>query len=112
MVDLSKHKLTGHKELHELLQVPGFYDFAIKVYDYFETMIPGRSVSFEKYQGEKLEWVVKVACLFVTTNNHFYEYELSDDCTRLRRFILKPHEKAFFRKLLGIDYEPKAPDTG
>ena len=112
MVDLSKHQLTGHKELHELLQVPGFYDFAIKVYDYFETMIPGRSVSFEKYQGKKLEWVVKVACLFVTTNNHFYEYELSDDCTRLRRIVLKSHERAFFRKLLGLDYEPKAPDTG
>lgn len=63
-----------------------FRTFARQVYDYLETMHPGRSVTFRRYQGSpKLEWCVRTAAIFLLSGNHWREYDLMDDRLTIRR---------------------------
>lgn len=100
MENLSNLKLNSRQELRDLMQVEGFYEFAINVYNYFETMKPGTMVRLNSHTGTKLEWVIKTACLFIVSGDHFTEYDISEDFTRLRRRIVRPQERAWYRRIL------------
>ena len=54
---LSKYKLKSYQEFRDLMQVPGFYEFAKPVYDFLEVMEEGTIFNFAtKCQDEqKLE---------------------------------------------------------
>nr|DAW09914.1 MAG TPA: hypothetical protein [Caudoviricetes sp.] len=73
-----------------------FRTFARQVYDYLETMHPGRSVTFRRYQGSpKLEWCVRTAALFLLTADHWLHYDLMDDRITIRRHHTHtPHHPA------------------
>lgn len=63
-----------------------FRTFARQVYDYLETMRPGRSVTFRRYQGTpKLEWCVRTAAIFLLAADHWRQYDLMDDRITIRR---------------------------
>lgn len=82
---LSKYKLKSRQEFRDLMQVSGFYDFAKPAYDFLEVMEEGTIFNFAaKCQDEqKLEWFIKVACLFIECGH--FEYEFNDDFTKIRR---------------------------
>lgn len=84
-MNLFKYKLKSRQEFRDLLEVPGFYEFAKPVYDFLENMEEGTVFNFAaKCQDEqKLEWFIKVACLFIICGH--FEYELNDDYTKIRR---------------------------
>ena len=68
-----------------------FRTFARQVYDYLETMHPGRSVTFRRYQGSpKLEWCVRTAAIFLLTADHWRQYDLMDDRITIRRHRTPP----------------------
>lgn len=68
-----------------------FRTFARQVYDYLETMHPGRSVTFRRYQGSpKLEWCVRTAAIFLLTADHWRNYDLMDDRITIRRHRTPP----------------------
>lgn len=92
-MELSKYKLKSYQEFRDLMQVSGFYEFAKPVYDFLEVMEEGTIFSFAaKCQDEqKLEWFIKVACLFINCGH--FEYELNDDYTKIRRKCLTKIEK-------------------
>lgn len=84
-MNLFKYKLKSRQEFRDLLEVPGFYEFAKPVYDFLECMEEGTVFNFAaKCQDkQKLEWFVKVACLFINCGH--FEYELNDGYTKIRR---------------------------
>lgn len=90
---LSKYKLKSYQEFRDLMQIPGFYEFAKPVYDFLEVMEEGTIFNFAtKCQDEqKLEWFIKVACLFIWCGH--FEYEFNDDFTKIRRKRLMEIEK-------------------
>ena len=90
---LSKYKLKSYQEFRDLMQVPGFYEFAKPVYDCLEVMEEGTIFNFAtKCQDEqKLEWFIKIACLFIWCGH--FEYEFNDDFTKIRRKRLMEIEK-------------------
>lgn len=68
-----------------------FRTFARQVYDYLETMRPGRSVTFRRYQGSpKLEWCVRTAAIFLLAADHWRNYDLMDDRITIRRHRTPP----------------------
>lgn len=100
---LSKYKLKSYQEFQDLMEIPGFYEFAKSVYDFLETMAEGTIYNFAaKCQDEqKLEWFIKVACLFIVCGH--FEYEFNDDFTKIRRKYLTKIEikwrKEYYEKL-------------
>lgn len=63
-----------HRLWHES---EAFRKFAEQVYTYLCTMPVGRGVSFERYDGTKLEWCVRTAAAFLLEGNNWRYYELS-----------------------------------
>lgn len=93
MISLSKYRLNSLQEIHELLDVPGFFEFAISAYNFLEIMEEGTVFKFASKcpDEKKLEWFIKVACLFIQCNH--FEYEFNDNWTSLRRKRLTDLDK-------------------
>lgn len=99
----SKYILKSHQEFLELMQVPGFYEFAKPAYDFLEVMEEGTIFNFAAkcHDEQKLEWFIKVACLFIQCGH--FEYEFNDDFTKIRRNYLTSVEikwkEDYYKKL-------------
>lgn len=68
-----------------------FREFATKVYTYLCTMPVGRGVTFERYEGQKLEWCVRTAAAFMLEGHNWRYYELSDDYLTVWHKRKEPH---------------------
>lgn len=58
-----------------------FRNFAEQVYHYLWRMKPGTVLILERYSGERLEWIIKTACVFILEGNNWIEYEFNEDYT-------------------------------
>lgn len=83
------------KQLPELMDEPGFYEYALEVYNYLELMKPGTILNLQTDQN-KLPWLLVVTGAFLNASDHWMDFELNDDYTRLRRKLLPDH----FRKAM------------
>jgi hypothetical protein len=78
--------LKDWAEVSSLLETPGFYEYCHKVYDWLEFEMPKGSVfSLLPYTGIKLEWTIKIACIFIYSGYHWLEYEFDQNFTRITR---------------------------
>ena len=94
---LSDYKLKSRNEIRELLKVPGFFEYAMPIYNYVEMMKPGTVLTLRASE-EKMPWLIKTLCLFIDSADHWREYEFNADYTRFRRSRrpcpkLKPKDK-------------------
>ena len=78
-----QYKLKNSSEIKELLAVPGFYEYAMPVYNYLETMKPGKVIKLIASE-DRIEWLIKTVCLFIASGEHWREYELNADYTKIR----------------------------
>lgn len=60
-----------------------------QVYDYLELMQPGTRLNLQA-EGEKLKWLLVTVGAFLAAQDHWMDYELNDDYTKLRRTFLPP----------------------
>ena len=86
-----------------MMNIPGYYEFAMQVYNYLELMQPGTTLFLDKYAGEKLIWIIKTICLFISDSDHWIDYEFNDTYTKVRRRIVAQWEKEW---LLGTNKRP------
>lgn len=75
--------------LHELLQVEQSENYIKQVYDYLEVMKPG-TVLLLQADPIKLPWMMVAVGAFINAQGHWLDFELNDDCTKLRRTWLPP----------------------
>ena len=66
-----------------------------QVYDYLELMPPGTRLNLNA-EGDKLKWLLVTVGAFLNAGEHWMDYELNDDYTKLRRIHLPPN----FRRLM------------
>lgn len=62
-----------------------FKTFARQMYAYLDEMRPGRSVTFRRYEGEKLRWAIATAAAYLLEGDHWKTYQLMDDYLTIRR---------------------------
>lgn len=93
--DNEQYILRSWDEVKQLMDIPGFYDYGIKVYNWLEFDMPQGSVfSLLPYTGKQLEWTVKVCCIFVYSGYHWIEYEFDQNFTKITRHKIPPEELA------------------
>lgn len=61
-----------------------FKAFAIQVGDYLNTLPQGKALNLVRYQGQRLEWVVRAAVIFIEAEIPVQTY-FSDDYTYIFR---------------------------
>lgn len=81
--------------LPDLMVTPGFYEYAIEVYNYLEIMKPGTILNLQA-TGDKFRWLLVTTGAFLAAQDHWMDFELNDDYTRLRRKFLSEN----FRKAM------------
>lgn len=64
-----------------------------QVYDYLELMKPGTRLNL-RAEGDKLKWLLVAVGAFLDAQDHWMDFELNDDYTKLRRIFIPPN----FRK--------------
>lgn len=90
-------KLKNRSEIKELLDVPGFYEYAMPVYNYLETMKPGKVIKLIASE-DRIEWLIKTVCLFIASGEHWREYELNADYTKIRRIVIPEKWKHRYKR--------------
>lgn len=78
------------------MDTPGYYEYAIQVFDYLETMAPGKVLNLKADDPDKLKWLVVTVAAFLSSGEHWMDYELNDDFTKVRHTDVPEH----FRKLM------------
>ena len=81
--------------LPEMLQTEQSASYIRQVYDYLELMKPGTILNLQA-DKEKLPWLLVAVGAFLPAQDHWMDFELNDDYTRLRRKPLPPN----FRKAM------------
>lgn len=61
-----------------------------QVYDYLEMMKPATVLNLQD-DGDKLPWMLVAVGAFLSAQDHWMDYELNDDYTKLRRKDLPPN---------------------
>ena len=85
--------------LPKLMEVSGFYEYAKKVITCLDTMEPG-SILHLQAEEEKLSWLLVTVGVFMAEGEHWIDYELNDDQTKLRRnYVPEKFRKAIRRKV-------------
>ena len=56
-------------------------------YNYLETMKPGKVIKLIASE-DRIEWLIKTVCLFIASGEHWREYELNADYTKIRRMVI------------------------
>lgn len=92
MMKNSDYLLQSMDEIKDLLEVPGFFEYAWPVYCYLETMKPGTIIKLMA-PPERLPWLIKTVHLFLSSGNHRFEYEFNDDLTKFRRLEIPPPKR-------------------
>lgn len=75
--------------------------YIFQVYDYLELMRPGTRLNLQA-EGDKLKWLLVAVGAFMAAQDHWMDFELNGDYTKLRRVFLPDK----FRQLMK-----KPPDT-
>lgn len=88
--------ICHHRQLPEMMDTPGFYEYAKQVYDYLELMKPGKILKLQE-TDDKLPWLLVTIGAFLVSSDHWMDFELNDDYTLLRRKFLPPN----FRKAMS-----------
>lgn len=83
--------------LHEMLQDERAATYIRQVYDYLELMKPATILSLQA-DNDKLPWTLVAVGAFLPAQDHWMDFELNDDYTKLRRKPLPPH----FRKAMKL----------
>lgn len=81
--------------LADLLQDDTAERYICQVYDFLELMEPGTRLNL-RAEGDKLKWLLVAVGAFLAAQNHWMEFELNDDYTKLRRIFLPDK----FRRLM------------
>lgn len=68
-----------------------------QVYDYLELMKPGTILNLNA-DKEKLPWMLVAVGAFLPAQDHWMDFELNDDYTRLRRKPLPPNFHKIMRR--------------
>ena len=58
--------------------------YILQVYDYLELMSPGTRLNL-RADGERLKWLLVAVGAFLASGDHWRDFELNDDYTKLRR---------------------------
>lgn len=85
--------------LPEMLQIEQAAAYIHQAYDYFEMMKPATILNLQA-DDEKLPWLLVAVGAFLPTQEHWMDFELSDDYTKLRRKPLPPN----FRKIMRLQH--------
>ena len=70
--------------LHDLLDGREAEKYVSQVYDYLELMEPGTRLNL-RAEGDKLKWLLVTVGAFLASGDHWKDYELNDDYTKLRK---------------------------
>lgn len=76
--------------LPEMLQTEQSAAYIRQVYDYLELMKPGTILKLQA-DKEELPWMLVAVGAFLPAQDHWMDFELNDDYTRLRRKPLPPN---------------------
>ncbi len=85
--------------LSEMLLVEQASVYIRQVYDYLELMKPATILNLQA-DKDKLPWMLVAVGAFLPAQEHWMDFELNDDYTRLRRKPLPPH----FRKAMRLQH--------
>lgn len=69
--------------------------YILQMYDYLELMRPGTRLNLQA-EGDKLKWLLVAVGAFMAAQDHWMDFELNNDYTKLRRIFLPDK----FRKLM------------
>ncbi|MCF0254912.1 MAG: hypothetical protein HUK10_01305 [Bacteroides heparinolyticus] len=72
-----------------------------QVYDYLELMKPDTILNIQADEV-KLPWLLVAVGAFLAAQDHWMEFELNDDYTRLRRVRVPPNFLKAMRRLSAI----------
>lgn len=81
--------------LPEMLQIEQAAIYIRQVYDYLEKMKPATILNLQA-DKDKLPWMLVAVGAFLPAQEHWMDFELNDDYTKLRRKFLPPN----FRKAM------------
>lgn len=81
-----RSEYTKHYDryLHQLLADSESGSYIRHVYDYLELMKPGTRLNLTA-EGERLKWMLVAVGAFLCAADHWRDFELNDDYTKLRR---------------------------
>lgn len=68
-----------------------------QVYDYLELMRPGTRLNLQA-EGDKLKWLLVAVGAFMAAQDHWMDFELNDDYTKLRRVFLPDKFRRLMKK--------------
>lgn len=83
--------------LDELMDGGAAERYICQAYKYLEQMRPGTRLSLQA-EGDKLKWLLVAVGAFVNAEDHWIDYQLNDDYTKLRRVYIPPN---FRRRMQG-----------
>lgn len=81
--------------LPEMLADEQASDYIHQVYDYLEMMKPATVLNLQADE-DKLPWMLVAVGAFLPAQEHWMDFELNDDYTKLRRKYLPPN---FYRSM-------------
>lgn len=94
----SDYKLKSRQEIKDLMNTPGFYEYAMPIYNYLETMKPGTVLKLVASE-DRIEWMIKTVCIFISSGEHWREYELNGDYTKVRRIDILDKWKHRYKRI-------------
>ncbi len=86
------------KYLPDLMETPGFYEYAIQVYNYLEMMEPRKILNLQAEDPEKLKWLLVTVGAFIMSGEHWMDYEINDDWTKIRQTDMPEEFKVIIRR--------------
>ncbi len=101
VMDTSRSDYIKHYEryLPEILQIEQAVTYIRQVYDYLEVMKPDTILNLQA-DKDKLPWMLVAVGVFLPAQEHWMDFELNDDYTKLRRKPLPPD----FRKAMRFQH--------
>lgn len=84
--------------LSDMLRDETAYRYIKQVYDYLELMKPGTILNLQA-DPTRLPWMLVACGAFLTASDHWIDYELNDDYTKVRRKFVPPNFRAAIRPL-------------
>lgn len=80
-----------------MMKTSGFYEYALAAYNYLEKMKPGTILNLQATE-DKLPWLLVTIGAFLAAQDHWMDFELNDDYTRLRRKSLPENFRKSMRR--------------
>lgn len=77
------------KYLSDLLRDEAASAYMRQVYDYLELMKPNKRINLQA-SPDKLPWLLVSVGAFLAASDHWIDFELNDDYTKLKRKFVPP----------------------